>query len=162
MHHCIKVKLNGKLHEFDFTWIGSTLLAYVSGENIVRVLDIEKDENFTLILSNQFGYAASEAILTITYSAAKGIIAAGTNKGNVAMWKFMPNKAKFDEPESNWQLLHAKPLQQSMPIKKLKFGTNLNLLCANVESDAFILSEQKMSSDFRDGVSLTFDIKQKN
>ncbi len=36
------VKLNGKSNEFDFTWLGSTLLAYVSGESIVRVLDIEK------------------------------------------------------------------------------------------------------------------------
>ncbi len=68
------------------------------------------------------------------------------------MWKFVPNKAKFDEPESNWQLLHAKLLQPS-PIVKLKFGTNLNLLCANLQSDAFILSEQKMSSDFRDGLA---------
>ena len=49
------VKLNGKLHEFDFCWLSPTLLAYVSGESIVRVLDIEKDENFTLPLSNQFG-----------------------------------------------------------------------------------------------------------
>lgn len=146
------VKLNGKLHEFDFCWISSTLLAYVSGESIVRVLDIEKDENFTLALSNQFGYSNTESILSITYSAAKGIIAAGTNKGNVAMWKYTPNKMKYEEPESSWQLLHAK-LLQPVPITKIKFGTNLNLLCANLESDAFILSEQKMSSDFRDGLA---------
>jgi len=30
------VKLNGRSHEFDFTWIGATQLAYVSGESIVR------------------------------------------------------------------------------------------------------------------------------
>ncbi len=30
------VKLNGRSHEFDFTWIGPTQLAYVSGESIVR------------------------------------------------------------------------------------------------------------------------------
>ena len=103
-------------------------------------------------LTTQFGYSSTESILTISYSAAKGIIAAGTNKGNVAMWKFVPNKAKFDEPESSWQLLHAKLLQPA-PITKLKFGTSINLLCANLESDAFILSEQKMSSDFRDGLA---------
>jgi len=44
------VKLNGKSNEFDFTWLGSTLLAYVSGESIVRVLDIEKG-NFCLALN---------------------------------------------------------------------------------------------------------------
>jgi len=76
-----------------------------------------------LPISTQFGYGVAEAILTLSYSAAKGIIAAGTNKGNVAMWKYMPNKAKFGEPESSWQLLHAKALQ-TIPIKKLKVKFN--------------------------------------
>ena len=67
----------------------------------------------------QFGFSNTEAILTVSYSAAKGIIAAGTDKGNVAMWKFMPNVSKFGEPEASWQLLHAKALQPS-PIKQLK------------------------------------------
>ncbi|CAF0790150.1 unnamed protein product [Brachionus calyciflorus] len=148
----LTVKINSKNHEFDFTWIGSSLLAYVSGESIIRILDIDKDENFTLSLSSQYGYSTNESIISVTYSAAKGIIAAGTDKGNVAMWKFMQNKINPDEPEASWQLLHAKPLQ-STPIKKIKFGTNLNLICVNQESDAFILSEQKMSSDFRDGLA---------
>ena len=118
-------------------------------------MDIEKDENFTLALNTQFNYVATETILSVTYSATKGIIAAGTNKGNVAMWKFMQSKASTDEPESSWQLMHAKLLQSS-PIQKLKFGTNLNLLGVNMTTDAYILSEQKMSSDFRDGVFKLF------
>lgn len=122
VRHLMTVKLNGRTHDFDFTWIGSSLLAYVSGESIIRVLDIEKDENFTLPLSNQYGYAASESILTLTYSAAKGIIAAGTDKGNVAMWKFMPNKINQLEPEASWQLMHAKLLLNT-PIKKLKVSS---------------------------------------
>lgn len=85
----------------------------------LRILDIDKDENFTLTISPQLGYTTNEQIITITYSAAKGIIAAGTDKGNVAMWKFMQNKVKFGEPESSWQLMHAKSLQQ-LPIKQLK------------------------------------------
>ncbi len=32
----LTVKLNGRNQEFDFSWIGSSLLAYVSGENIIR------------------------------------------------------------------------------------------------------------------------------
>ena len=152
------VKLSGRSRNLDFTWIGSSLLAYAGGETIVRILDIDKDENFTLNLSNQLGYTSSESILSVTYSAAKGIIAAGTDKGNIAMWKFMQSKVKSGEPEASWQLMHAKFLQ-SFPIKKLKFGTNLNLLCANLETDAYILSEQKMSSDFRDGVRKFFILK---
>ena len=116
-------------------------------------MDVEKDENFTLTLNTQFNYASTESILSVTYSAAKGIIAAGTNKGNVAMWKFIQSKLSTDDPESSWQLMHAKLLQSS-PIQNLKFGTNLNLLCVNMNTDAYILSEQKMSSDFRDGVCL--------
>jgi hypothetical protein len=55
----------------------------------------------------------------VTYSIAKGIIAAGTDKGNVAMWKFMQNKKKITEPEESWQLMPAKTLQ-SLPIKKTR------------------------------------------
>lgn len=114
-------------------------------------MDVEKDENFTLALTTQFGYSTTESIISVTYSAAKGILAAGTNKGNVAMWKFMQSKVNSEDPETSWQLMHAKLLQSS-PIQKIKFGTNLNLLCVNMTTDAYILSEQKMSSDFRDGV----------
>ena len=32
----LTVKLNGRNQDFDFSWIGSSLLAYVSGENIIR------------------------------------------------------------------------------------------------------------------------------
>ncbi len=158
------VKLNGKSNQLDFAWIGSNLLAYASGENTIRMLDVEKDETFTLNLQTQMGYALNEGILSLTYSAAKGIIAAGTDRGNVAMWKFMQQQHQQQlqlqdqlQPELNWQLMHSKSLQ-NMPIKKVKFGTNLNLLCANLEIDAYILSEQKMSSDFRDGVSLCFQL----
>lgn len=117
--HLMTVKLNGRSQELDFAWIGSSLLAYVSGENIIRILDIDKDENFHLALQTQYGYSATESIVTISYSIAKGIIAAGTDKGNVAMWKFIQNRGKFNEPEESWQLMQAKQLQPS-PVKKIK------------------------------------------
>ena len=97
-----------------------------------RVLDIDKDENFSLQLSNQLGYVNSESILTVSYSAAKGIIAAGTDKGNVAMWKFMSNVSKFGEPEASWQLLHAKSLQLA-PIQQLKVRQNMFLMILNIK-----------------------------
>jgi hypothetical protein len=31
-----KVKLNGKLPEFDFAWIGNSMLAYATGENLLK------------------------------------------------------------------------------------------------------------------------------
>jgi intraflagellar transport protein 140 len=155
--HMMTVILNGKTNQFDFSWIGTSLLGYVSGESMIRILDIHKFENFTLALSNKFGYANNESILSISYSAAIGIIAAGTDKGNIAMWKFSGNNtsnhlAPTNDPENSWQLMHAKQLQNS-PISRVKFGSNLNLLCANMITDAYILNEQKMSSDFRDGLA---------
>lgn len=86
---------------------------------IFRILDVEKDENFTLSLQTQYGYSSTESIVSVAYSSAKGIIAAGTDKGNVAMWKFMQEKTIYSDPEECWQLLHAKMLQPT-PIKKLR------------------------------------------
>lgn len=86
---------------------------------LIRILDIDKDENFNLSLQTQYGYAPTESITSVSYSTAKGIIAAGTDKGNVAMWKFMQDKSRMGEPEECWQLIHPKSLQQ-IPIKKIK------------------------------------------
>jgi hypothetical protein len=87
------------------------------------VLDIEKDENFSLSLLPQLGYAPNECITTLTYSAAKGIIAAGTDKGNVAMWKFRQNKVNPNEPEACWNLMNSKSIQ-AQPIKKIRVNKN--------------------------------------
>ena len=74
----------------------------------------------------QFGYSAGESILSITYSPAKGIIAAGTDKGNVAMWKFMQHRVNHSEPESSWQLMQSKKLQ-ALPIQRIRVGIYLEL-----------------------------------
>ena len=40
------------------------------------------------------------------------------------------------------------------PFNHFQFGTNRGLICANMTNEAYILNEQKMSSDFRDDVIL--------
>ncbi len=84
------------------------------------MLDIAKDENYMLQLSNKYEYATGETLTSITYSPAKGLIAAGTEKGNIAMWKYMQHKMKFGEPETSWQLLPAKTLIAEVPVKSVK------------------------------------------
>lgn len=153
VHNIMTVKLNGGSHEADFIWLNNSLLAYVSGESVVRILDMEKDDNYMLTLSSKYDYNSNEKLLSLSYSPSKGIIAAGTDRGHIAMWKYSHHKMKINEPETCWQLMSSKLLLNDTPVKSLKFGTNLSLLCASLGNDAFILSEQKMSSDFRDDLA---------
>ena len=83
-------------------------------------MDIAKDENYMLQLSNKYEYSTGETLNSITYSPAKGIIAAGSDKGNIAMWKYMQHKMKYGEPETSWQLLPAKTLIVDVPVKSVK------------------------------------------
>jgi hypothetical protein len=78
-----------------------------------------------LSLSPKYDYFANEDLISITYSPDKGIIAAGTHQGNIAMWKYMPHQRKSGEPEASWKLLHAKLLYRDVPIKKLRVPEKL-------------------------------------
>lgn len=81
-----------------------------------------------LPLSNKYDYSTTEALTSITYSPSKGIIAAGTDKGNVAMWKFASHKMKLGEPETSWQLMPAKSLMGDTPVKGIKVYNEFLLL----------------------------------
>jgi hypothetical protein len=72
-----------------------------------------------LQLSNKYKYSTGETLCSITYSPAKGIIAAGTEKGNIAMWKYMQHKMKFGEPLTSSQLMPAKSLIADLPVKSI-------------------------------------------
>jgi hypothetical protein len=76
-----------------------------------------------LPLSTKYDYFHNDELITISYSPDKGIIAAGTNQGNIAMWKYMPHKKKASDPEVSWQLLHAKLLYRGAPVKNLNVKT---------------------------------------
>jgi len=64
-------------------------MATVSGENMIRMFNIETDENYVLTLadSNFGGMLFKDKINTISYNFRKRILAGATKNGYIVMWK---------------------------------------------------------------------------
>ncbi|XP_077980431.1 intraflagellar transport protein 140 homolog [Glandiceps talaboti] len=155
--HCqelMKVKLSGKLGDFDVIWAGRGVLAVATGETLIRMWDLEKDDNYALTLDGHQGFETGECINCLTYSSAKGLLAGGTNNGRIAMWKYSTASVyggRKQEGEDRWKIQG--PGQVEGNILQVQWGSSKNYLAVNNIANVIILTEQIMSSHFKDEVA---------
>lgn len=85
----VKLAVSGNLDYLTTIWTGNGLLATVSGENMVRLFNIENDENYVLTLAEASfkGQVINDKIVSIEWNAKRRIVACGTLKGFIVMWK---------------------------------------------------------------------------
>ena len=105
------------------------------------MIDLATSDNLLLKLSTDLGYASNEGLISVSYSPMKGstislffsfeksnfrgffsslgIIAAGTNRGSIAFWTYMPNRRTTDV-EKHWVLQRAKQLTHGVAVRRLK------------------------------------------
>ena len=107
-------------------------------------MDLEADENYLLTLDPAAGYDRSDKVMCCAYSSSKGILAAGTEAGNVALWRYDPLSFSTRSPELCWKLNRAIVLNG--PVTQLGWSGKKDLLAANLVGEARLLSEQTMSS----------------
>jgi len=149
-----KVKLSGQPAKSTIVWSGNGILASASGERVVRVLDMESDENYVLSLDAQSTFQSNECISCLAYSREKGVIAGGTDLGNVAMWHYKGDLNHRTENQANedtlWELLA--PCETGAPVVDLKWGAGKGFLAANCESTVTLLNEAIMNAHFNQKV----------
>ncbi|CAF0995675.1 unnamed protein product [Adineta ricciae] len=146
-------KLSGRPMDSDFTLIGTNLFAYVTGESTIRMIDLNSSDNILLKLSPAMGFANNEVLICLSYSAAKGIIAAGTSKGNIAFWVYTPSRRAIDM-EKQWNLQRVKHICNGLPIRKVKYCPQRNCLAANLNSQLYMLTNEDMSAAYRDNLAV--------
>ncbi|NXI80864.1 IF140 protein, partial [Rhipidura dahli] len=152
----MKVKLSGKTgHSADMILIDHSLVVTALGETVIRFWDLDRDENYVLSLDVQFGFEGGECINCVSYCSAKGLLAAGTTKGRVAMW----NKAAGSdqstwalEGKEKWKFQASTELEGN--VTQIKWGSRKNLLAVNNISSVVILSEQAMLAHFHQQVAV--------
>ncbi|XP_008144599.2 intraflagellar transport protein 140 homolog [Eptesicus fuscus] len=145
----MKVKLSGKTgHQADIALIEGSLLVTAIGEAALRFWDLEGGENYVLSPEEKFGFEKGENINCVSYCKIKGLLAAGTDKGRVAMWKKAPgpHSSWGVEGKDMWTL--QTPTELEGNITQIKWGSRKNLLAVNNTSAVVILSAQAMSSHF--------------
>ncbi|KAM4819952.1 intraflagellar transport protein 140 homolog [Thomomys bottae] len=145
----MKVKLSGKTgHRADMTLIEGSLLVTAIGESVLRFWDLERGENYILSPEEKFGFEKGENINCVCYCKAKGLLAAGTSKGRIAMWRKVlgPPNSCAAEGKDMWAL--RTPTELEGNITQIKWGSRKNLLAVSTSSSVSILSEQALSSHF--------------
>uniref|UniRef100_A0A8D0HMH8 Intraflagellar transport protein 140 homolog n=1 Tax=Sphenodon punctatus TaxID=8508 RepID=A0A8D0HMH8_SPHPU len=152
----MKVKLGGKIgHTADVILIDCSLLVTAIGEPVLRFWDLDRGENYVLSLDVQLGFETAECVNCISYCNAKGLLAAGTNKGRIAMWRKASLSSQSTgalEGKDRWKL--QTPTEVEGNITQIKWGSKKNLLAVNNISSVVILSEQAMSSHFHQQVAV--------
>ncbi|XP_040604239.1 intraflagellar transport protein 140 homolog [Mesocricetus auratus] len=150
----MKVKLSGKTgRRADITLIEGSLLVTAVGEPVLRFWDLERGENYILSPQEKFGFEKGENINCVCFCKTKGLLAAGTNKGRVALWKKVPNfpSGRGVEGKDMWAL--QTPTELEGNITQIKWGSRKNLLAVSSVDSVSILSEQAMSSHFHQQVA---------
>uniref|UniRef100_A0A3B5KY38 Intraflagellar transport 140 homolog (Chlamydomonas) n=1 Tax=Xiphophorus couchianus TaxID=32473 RepID=A0A3B5KY38_9TELE len=150
-HEFMKVKLSSTAGQnVDIIWTENSLLITATGEPVIKIWDLERDENYVLSLDETLGFKKGEMINCVSYCAAKEILAAGTSKGRIAMWKTamqpMSSSSYKADAKALWKL--QTPTEIHGNVTELQWGSNQNLLAANNSRTVLILSEHVMSAHF--------------
>ncbi|XP_058567113.1 intraflagellar transport protein 140 homolog [Neofelis nebulosa] len=151
----MKVKLSGKTgHRADIALIEDSVLVTAVGEPILRFWDLEGGENYVLSPEEKFGFEKGENINCVSYCKVKGLLAAGTDKGRVAMWRKLPGpqSGRAAEGKDRWAV--QTPTELEGNITQIKWGSRKSLLAVNSISSVVILSEQAMCSHFHQQVAV--------
>lgn len=144
-----KVKLSGQPAKSQIIWAGRQVLATASGENVVRMWNLEQNDNYVLSLDAS-GFEAGEVVNCISYSKVKGILAGGTNKGKVAMWKNVVTKLqkKMTEAQEKWELQAPAALEGETELSQIQWAGSKGLLAVKSEETVIILNEQVMNAHY--------------
>nr|XP_051686227.1 intraflagellar transport protein 140 homolog isoform X2 [Oryctolagus cuniculus] len=150
----MKVKLSGKTgHRADIILIEDSLLVTALGEAVLRFWDLGREENYVLSLEESCGFERGENINCVCYCAVKGLLAAGTDRGRVAMWKRVPGplSSRWVDGKDRWAL--QSPAELEGDIRQVEWGSRKNLLAVNLGSSVVVLKEQALSSHFHQQVA---------
>ncbi|XP_042080151.1 intraflagellar transport protein 140 homolog [Haplochromis burtoni] len=102
----MKGKLSSKSGQnVDVVWTEDGLLITASGEQVIRLWDLERDDNYVLSLDETLGYERGEMINCVSYCAGKEILAAGTTNGRIAMWRMVVQSGSSrGDTKPQWKL----------------------------------------------------------
>ncbi|XP_061911877.1 intraflagellar transport protein 140 homolog [Entelurus aequoreus] len=141
-----KFKLSSKSGQnIDTVCAKNGLIITATGEQVIRLWDLERNENYALSLDESLGFERGEMINCVSYCTGKEILAGGTSHGRIAMWKMVvhPDRNRGDT-KAQWKL--QTPTEIEGNVSQLQWGSNLNLLAANNSNTVVILHEHVMSA----------------
>jgi intraflagellar transport protein 140 len=149
----VKLAVAGNPEYLNTIWAGQGLMATVSGENMIRMFNIESDENYILSLAESAfqGLLFQDKIITLTYNKRKRMLTGGTKNGYVVMWKCKQLSAESPSSAEGWEA--QPPIQaKQQSITSLAMGGS-SLMSAVYANGVTILNhtvlKKKMKDNFK-------------
>jgi intraflagellar transport protein 140 len=145
-----RVKLSSRISGYEgaISWAGNSL-AIITGDLTVRIWDIDTSDNFLLptdhanlknmnlnLSVHPKSASSTETFVCIAYCSENQTLCAGTNQGNIYIWK----KNNFKDVENGWQLTNVTVVRGA--IKQCTWGLTDALkpcILVNCISNVYIL-----------------------
>ncbi|KAK5641268.1 hypothetical protein RI129_009815 [Pyrocoelia pectoralis] len=161
----MKVKLSGRgqairgVGSQALVWATNTCLAVLTGDLIVRVWDIESNDNY--ILPTHLRHfekvdnkqQLNETFSCISFSKVNQTLCAGTNIGRIYFWRKKVNTENIDPNDCVWELYNLCNI--SGTIKQLTWGSanfRFPLLSVNCVTKVYIMKEQNLCTCFSETI----------
>ncbi|EFA08985.1 Intraflagellar transport protein 140 homolog-like Protein [Tribolium castaneum] len=165
LNELAKVKLSGRVQSRGvgtqgLVWCSNSSLAVLTGDLIVRIWDIETNDNYVLPTSLKFytnddkNRTVSEVFTCLAFCKLNQTLCAGTNIGRIYFWTRNTNNG--ESPEDCWELNNVNTV--SGTVKQLMWGSvqlRLPLLSVNCVTCVYIMKEQSICTCFSDEVWCT-------
>uniref|UniRef100_A0A671RE01 Intraflagellar transport protein 140 homolog n=1 Tax=Sinocyclocheilus anshuiensis TaxID=1608454 RepID=A0A671RE01_9TELE len=141
-----KVKLSGRGGQHaDIVWTENGLLITASGEQHIRLWDVELDDHYALTLDESLGFEKGELLNCVSFCTSK-LLAAGTSRGRVALWHMVTVSDQKGDTKIHWKL--QTPAEVEGNVSQLQWGSSSHLLAVCSSSCVVILSEHVMCSHY--------------
>eukprot|EP00998_Keelungia_sp_KM082_P005361 NODE_16_length_3996_cov_51.442233_g15_i0.p1 GENE.NODE_16_length_3996_cov_51.442233_g15_i0~~NODE_16_length_3996_cov_51.442233_g15_i0.p1 ORF type:complete len:1185 (-),score=344.87 NODE_16_length_3996_cov_51.442233_g15_i0:442-3720(-) len=122
-------------------WVGPGLLATSNNEAVLRLWNLEKDENYLLHLTEQDdrdeARRGAERISCVSFNPRKRVLAGGTREGRIVFWQFVGGESSTS-PE-DWEAFAEIDLDTA--IHEIQWGPGETLLSASMSESVSILHE---------------------
>ncbi|XP_016380630.1 intraflagellar transport protein 140 homolog [Sinocyclocheilus rhinocerous] len=142
-----KVKLSGRgVQHADIVWTENGLLITASGEQHIRLWDVELDDHYALSLDESLGFEKGELLNCVSFCTSKQVLAAGTSRGRVALWHMVTVSDQQGDTKIHWKL--QTPAEVEGNISQLQWGSSSHLLAVCSSSCVVILSEHVLCSHY--------------
>lgn len=143
----VKLSSRGGQHT-DIVWTENGLLITASGEQHIRLWDVELDDHYALSLDESLGFEKGELLNCVSFCISKQVLAAGTSMGRVALWHMVTVSDQKGDTKTQWKL--QTPAEVEGNISQLQWGSSSHLLavCSSNSSCVVILSEHVMCSHY--------------
>ena len=136
-------------------WAGEGLLATCSGENMIRMTNIESDDNYVLTLADpKFGgQLLGDKIISFDYNRRKRMISCGTQGGFIILWKCKSLTSAAPTSSDAWESnLPIHPSKQ--PLNSVAWGAGQGLMGSMFPNGVVILNETILKKRMRDGLKI--------